>query len=147
MANTHIQQRLLGIQQQLIGLHSGGVTMSSATKGGEREDFINKFLTEMIPPPYRFGEGDITDINGEKSGQVEIVVEYPFLPSFPMIGGKSRLYLAEGVAAVIEVKSKWEEAGRTATAVKKLSRELGATFSMGNPPSPKIPVFEVGYTG
>ena len=125
--------------------------MSSATKGGEREDFINKFLAEMMPLPYRFGEGDITDIKGEKSGQVEIVVEYPFLPSLPMIGGVSRLYLSEGVAAVIEVKSsidsQWEDVKKTAAAVKKLSREFGATISMGDAPTPRIPVFAVGYTG
>ncbi|HEY4507692.1 MAG TPA: DUF6602 domain-containing protein [Candidatus Paceibacterota bacterium] len=125
--------------------------MSSATKGGEREDFINKFLAEVMPPPYRFGDGDITDQNGGKSGQVDLVVEFPFLPSIPMIGGSSRLYLAEGVAAVIEVKSsldsQWKEVEKTATAVKKLERKFGATLSMGNTPQVRIPVFAVGYTG
>lgn len=151
MANQYIHQRLTGIQTQLLGLHVGGGSMSSSTKGGEREDFVNKFLSEVMPLPYRFGDGDITDRNGAKSGQVEIVVEYPFLPSLPMIGSKSRLYLSEGVAAVVEVKSsldsQWNEVQKTAAAVKKLEREFGATFSMGNPPSPKIPFFAVGYTG
>jgi hypothetical protein len=151
MPNKHIFQRLAGIQTQLIGLHGGGVTMSSATKGAEREDFISKFLAEVMPPPYRFGNGDISDQNGEKSGQVEIVVEYPFLPSLPMAGVSTRLYLAEGVAAVIEVKSsidkQWEEVKRTATAVKRLERKFGATFSMGTRPQSQIPFFAVGYTG
>jgi hypothetical protein len=108
-----------------------------------------------MPPPYRFGDGDITDAKGSKSGQVEVVVvvvvEYPFLPSLPMVGSQSRLYLAEGVAAVIEVKSnissQWGEVEKTAAAVKKLDRNFGATFSMGEVPGPKIPFFAVGYTG
>lgn len=151
MPNKHIFERLSGIQQQLIGLHRGGATLSSATKGGEREDLINKYLGGIMPPPYRFGDGDITDNNGERSGQVEIVVEYPFLPSLPMVGGSSRLYLAEGVAAVIEVKSsidsQWDDVKKTAVAVKKLKRDFGATFAMGGTPQEKIPFFAVGYTG
>ncbi|HJP81804.1 MAG TPA: DUF6602 domain-containing protein [Candidatus Saccharimonadales bacterium] len=152
MANQHVLQRLLGIQQQLVALHAGGASLSSATKGGEREDFINKFLAEVVPTPYRFGSGDITDTKGSKSGQVDLVVEYPFLPSLPMVGGSSRLYLAESVAAVIEVKSdianQWNEVKRTADAVKSLERRYGAMITMGgNPPTPKIPVLAVGYKG
>jgi hypothetical protein len=142
----------MGIQAQLIGLHGGGATMSSATKGTEREDFTSKFLEEVMPPSYRFGDGDISDQNGKKSGQLEIVVEYPFLPSLPMVGGSTRLYLAEGVAAVIEVKSsldaQWKEVEETAMAVKRLERKFGATVSMMGPqPQPQIPFFAVGYTG
>jgi hypothetical protein len=39
------------------------------------------------------------------SGALDIVVEFPFLPSFPAPGGDERLYLAESVALAIEVKS------------------------------------------
>lgn len=151
MANQHVAQRLTGIRQQLTAFHAGGATLSSATKGGEREDFVNKFLAEIMPTPYRFGTGDITDTKGAKSGQVDLVVEYPFLPSLPMVGGGSRLYLAESVAAVVEVKSdlsaQWSEAQRTAKAVKALERLYGASISFGGTPTPKIPVFAVGYTG
>lgn len=125
--------------------------MSSATKGAEREDFINKFLADTLPPTFRFGDGDITDRNGLKSGQVEIVVEYPFLPSLPMMGTKSRLYLAEGVGAVVEVKSnlksQWDEAIKTAAAVKKLQRIIQPIISIGDGPSQKVPFFVVGYKG
>jgi len=73
-------------------------------------------------------------------------------PSLPMVGGaQSRLYLAESVAAVIEVKSnlsgQWNEAVRTANALAPLQRKFGATMSFGNTPSPRIPLFAVGYTG
>jgi hypothetical protein len=59
----------------------------------------------VLPPIYRFGTGVITDVGGNLTGQVDIVMEFPLTASFPMPAGKQRLYLAESVAAVIEVKS------------------------------------------
>ena len=104
--------------------------MSSSSKGKEREQFINLFLSNVLPLPYRFGTGDITDFNSRRSGQADVVVEYPFLPSVPSIGGDVRLYLAESVAAVVEVKSdvagQWEEAVQTAKNIKILERNLGS---------------------
>ncbi len=79
--------------------------MSDSSKGSEREHFIDLFLKEVFPPSYRFGTGDALDSAGNKSGQLDVVVELTFFPSLPALGGGSRLYLAEGVAAVIEVKS------------------------------------------
>jgi hypothetical protein len=59
--------------------------------------------------------------------------------------------LAEGIGAIIEVKSdpasQWSEVGSTARQAKKLIRNFGATLSRGNPPPPQIPIFAVGYTG
>lgn len=85
-------------------------------------------MSKVLPLPYRFGTGDITDTESRKSGQADLVVEYPFLPSVPSIGGDLRLYLAESVAAVVEVKSdisgQWQEATQTARHVKVLKREL-----------------------
>src|SRR5262249_49094612 len=59
-------------------------------------------------------------------------------PSLPQISGKERLYLAESVAAVIEVKSnlssQWEEVEKTVREVKKLRRPLkGCTKSHFGP--------------
>lgn len=125
--------------------------MSSSTKGTERELFAKLALHEVFTPPYRFGTGDITDIAGRRSGQVDIVVEFPFLPSLPVVNTGPRLYLAEGVAAAIEVKSdlaaQWSQVEQTAQAIASLQRVFGSTFSMGPPPQPRIPFFAVGYTG
>ena len=108
----------------------------------------------MLPPVYRFGTGDATDTAGSRSGQLDVVVEFPFSPTLPSVGGPptTRLYLAEGVAAVIEVKSnamnQWSEAVRTAALLEPLTRTFSATMSFGSgPPEPKIPLFVVGYTG
>jgi hypothetical protein len=45
------------MQQMLLGVHSGGSTLSSSSKGAEREAFVNGFLKEVLPPPFRFGIG------------------------------------------------------------------------------------------
>lgn len=106
MPNQHVLQRLAGIQQILMGVHQASSSMSSATSGQERAAFIDQFLSQAFPSPFRFGTGDATDTAGVRSGQLDVVVEFPFMPSLPLTGGgNSRLYLAESVAAVIEVKS------------------------------------------
>ncbi len=125
--------------------------MSSATKGQERETFVTSFLSEVFPTPFRFGTGDVTDVHGAKSGQLDVVIEYPFSPSLPIVGSAmTRLYLAESVAAVIEVKSnvasQWEEALKTARALRPINRSFGAAMTMG-PMFEHIPLFVVGYTG
>src|SRR5262245_28782154 len=124
MGNKYIQARLRATRKHLIVHYEAGTGMSSASKGREREAFIHFFLSQMLPSIPRFGCGDITDRNGQntqeeegKSGQLDIVIEYPFLPSLPSLG-MQRLYLAESVAAVIEVitnvYSQWGEVQKTA---------------------------------
>jgi hypothetical protein len=107
----------------------GGDVMSSATKGTERELFVRSFLAQVFAPMHRFGTGDITDAYQERSGQVDIVVPFPETAlSFPLYPEGPRLFLAEGVAAVIEVKSdvanQWGEVLSTAEHVKKLRRRF-----------------------
>jgi hypothetical protein len=98
--------------------------------GNEREAFLHAFLGDVLPPHLRFGTGDATDQSGERSGQLDIVVEYPFVPSLPLVAGRSpRLYLAEGIVAVVEVKSdltkQWNEVGLTARGLNNLTRNYG----------------------
>ena len=152
MKNPHVLDRLAGIQTILRGLYQAGGTMSAASKGEERGRFIEEYLKNVLPPTYRFGRGDITDQSGIRSGQVDIVVEYPFLPSLPSTAGDSpRLYLAEGVAAVIEVKSnlasQWNEVLETAGKLSALNRDIKPGMFSGKPPGPKIPFFAAGYVG
>jgi hypothetical protein len=150
-ANVHVLQRLEGIQAQLLGAYHAGGQISAATKGQERETFINSFLSAVFPTPFRFGTGDAIDVHGAKSGQLDVVIEYPFAPSLPIVGSlTTRLYLAESVAAVIEVKSnvasQWNEALNTARALHAITRSFGSTMTMG-PTFQHIPLFVVGYTG
>lgn len=152
MPNSHVLQRLAGIQTILCGVHQSSVGLSAATKGTERAAFIDQFLSEVLPPIYRFGTGDATDAQGARSGQLDVVVEYPFAPSLPVVGAaKSRLYLSECIAAVVEVKSdlagQWNEAVATSNALSPLIRSFGSSMSFGEGPSARIPLFAVGYTG
>lgn len=150
MPNQHIIQRLAGIQQILLGVHQASGAMSNATSGAERAAFIDQFLSQAFPSPFRFGTGDATDVAGQRSGQLDVVVEFPFMPSLPLTAS-SRLYLAESVAAVVEVKSnasaQWAQATHTATQLAPLRRAFGAQMIMGAPPTPEIPLFVAAYKG
>ncbi|MFN0140939.1 MAG: DUF6602 domain-containing protein [Pyrinomonadaceae bacterium] len=137
--------------------------LSSSSKGYERETFVSLFLSELLPPIYRFGTGDITDslMKGDKSrrsGQIDIVIEMPWAPSFPMlIGAGPRLYPAEAVGTAIEVKSniknQWSEVIDTATKLEPLRQRLdgisvsGDTLIIENETEESIPFFAVGYDG
>jgi hypothetical protein len=136
----------------LLGAHGAGGVMTSASRGNEREAFINAFLADVLPPQFRFGTGDAVDQGGNKSGQLDIVIEYPFVPSLPLVAGRSpRLYLAEGIVAVVEVKSnvsaQWDEVVATATQLATLTRTYGSGVSFGPGAAPKVPLYAVGYTG
>lgn len=148
--NTHIQNRLLGIQQTLIAHHLGGAGLPNAVIGNERETLIREFLSKVFPGQFRFGTGAITDSQNRISGQADVVIELPFEPSFPMPTTSDRLYLAESVGAVIEVKSnlstQWTQLINTTRQIKTLNRNLIAIMTVGTI-SRKIPVFAVGYTG
>jgi len=152
MRGKELSQRLAGIQKSLTSLYESGAGLSSATRGQEREQFINYFLSKVLPPVYRFGTGDAIDTFGSISGQLDVVVEFSFFPSLPSLTGQPRLYLAEGVAAVIEVKSnladQWNEVKTTSAALRRLQRQFGVPgFTPYGPPSKEIPLFAVGYAG
>ena len=152
MYSDVLDRRLKGIQNSLISSYESGGGMSSASRGIEREQFIESFLRKVLPPGYRFGSGDAIDIQGNHSGQLDVVVEFTFLPSIPAIGAEPRIYLAEGIAAVIEVKSdlskQWSEVIETSTKLRKLKREFQVPgFTPYGPPMKEIPIFAVGYTG
>ena len=136
----------------LLGAYAANKSLSSNTKGVERQTFIDSFLSQVLPNHFRFGTGDATDRAGARSGQLDVVVEYPFVPSLPIVGSeKTRLYLAEGISAVIEVKSdvagQWEEVESTATQLAKLKRQYGSGISFGPQAPQHIPFFVVGFTG
>jgi hypothetical protein len=122
----YLEPRLDALHKMVMAGFHGSNQLSSASKGCERELFVNSFLSQIFPPSYRFGSGDLIDGHTQKSGQVDIVIEYPNCMSFPYLAGGPRLYLAEGVAAIIEVKSslvgQWDEALSTAQKVKELKR-------------------------
>lgn len=161
--NPLIASRLSGIHSVLCSAFEAGALLSSSSKGYERETFISLFLSEVLPPIYRFGTGDITDalMNGDpsrRSGQIDIVIEMPWAPSFPMlVRAGARLYPSEAVGTAIEVKSnlsaQWNEVIRTAIALEPLRQKLsgitvdGGSLSVLDETEEPIPLYAVGYEG
>jgi hypothetical protein len=86
MPNAHVIERLAGITNILMGVHQASGPLTAMTSGEERQAFIESFLANVLPPIYRFGRGDCTDAAGRRSGQLDVVVEYPFSPSLPSVG-------------------------------------------------------------
>ena len=152
MPNDHVKQRLAAIQKILVEAFAGGGSMSAATKGSEREAFVDLVLSNLIPPLYRVGTGEITDHEGRLSGQLDVVIEYTSSISFPLLKSDNvRLYLAGGVAAVIEVKSDlsktWNDVLQKGAALSELRAERGVIAHTGVNPGHRIPFFVVGYKG
>lgn len=92
MHSPELTQRLEGIQKALTALCESGAGMTTATRGREREQFIDIFLSRVLPPGYRFGTRDAIDTHGHRSGQLDVVVEFTFFPSLPGLVGQPRLY-------------------------------------------------------
>ena len=132
MHHPYLHPRLYHLQKILMESFNSSKLLSSNSKGSQRELFVNTFLKEIFPPAYRFGTGDITDCYKNKSGQVDIVIETPHYYSFPAFIDGPRLYLAEGVSVVIEVKSnaeqQWVQVGKTAKKLKELKRRFRNQF-------------------
>lgn len=165
MANTLVLKRLTSIQQTLNAAYDASQELSekqSAIKGTEREIFVASFLREMFPPQFRFGSGVITDANENTTGQLDIVIELPFAPSFTLGNGAPRVYLADTVGAVIEVKSdlsdQWSEirkqlegrddAQSSFKALKQIKRRVIVPTGSGDLiQSETIPAYAVGYRG
>ena len=150
---AHLERRIEGIRSHLLACYEESSLASSSSKGQEREVFVREFLAKMFPPIFRFGSGEVTDSAGNRSGQLDVVIEYPFLPSLPAIAGSTRLYLAEGVASVVEVKSdisnQWNEVERTAKSLRTVRRNeaTGGMFEDDVIDLADIPLFAVGYHG
>ena len=152
MPHKDVISRLSAIRDVLIAGHTGSDGYSPTFTGGEREASVNMVLANAIAPPFRTGTGEITDAHERKSDQIDIVIEYSGSLSFPLLRGDgSRLYLAEGVCAAVEVKSglsaKWEDVKAKAAKVKSLTRHVGTIASVEPDPPDSIPFFAVGYSG
>lgn len=120
-----LDKRLNALHGNLLNVYDGGKDLSSSSKGTEREIITKQLLEMTFTSPLRFGTGDIIDMSGHESGQVDIVLENQRAMSFPLVSATSpRLYLAENVAAAIEVKSslpqQWAEAVEKARKVSEL---------------------------
>ncbi len=124
--NDILANRVDALFALLTERHADGNGMNSVSVGSERELFVDALLKNVFPPHYRFSTGDITSPTAARTGEIDVVLEYPRGFSFPLLEGGPRLYLAEDVAAVIEVKSnlseQWGEVKSTAEKLDLVQR-------------------------
>jgi hypothetical protein len=80
---------------------------ASDNMGRNREMFCNAFLSNVLPERFSIRTGEIWDSKGHRTGQLDTIVVRDDMPSLAMFLSPlaSNVYLAEGVFAVIEVKS------------------------------------------
>ncbi|HMK23892.1 MAG TPA: DUF6602 domain-containing protein [Terriglobales bacterium] len=157
--NDQLKARLKGIQDVLMSHYHGTKLLPTAAKGDEREVLVRDFLEKVFPLPYRFGSGVVIDGSGGLSGQLDVIVEWPFFASFPAPEGKQRLYLAESVAFAIELKSdlcaQWRQVKNTIKQLSPLRRHWQGALTCGpaggmtehDEMRSRIPCVVVGFTG
>ena len=112
-------ERLLVAQRDVSAIltHSGEA-------GSARAFFVESVLRRVLPPNVVIGSGEIVDERGARSKQQDLLLYRSNFPVIDSLAG-AHLYLAEGVLATIEVKSKLtgeeiERASDNITSVKKL---------------------------
>lgn len=77
---------------------------ASANLGFNRELFCNRFLAQVLPSRLKIHRGEIWDSQGNRTGQLELIIIRDDAPILTYEGGANTI-LAEGVLGVIEVKS------------------------------------------
>ncbi|MDQ9128755.1 hypothetical protein RDT67_20255 [Serratia fonticola] len=179
MTSEILNSRLDSVLKMMNANYSGVAHSPSAIKGSARANFINNYLEQVVPQGCRIStSGEIIDNKGGSTGELDIIIENGYFPNIPVVGDKSsRLFFAEGVAAVIEVKSslqnQWNEAMHTGQRLSQVTRDVQASQASsynqptfirvsgfnshpGMPKAPvmpqdvffkKVPFFLVGYTG
>lgn len=101
-----------------------GEQNASDNLGHNREVFCTKFLSGVLPNRLTISSGEIWDSERAKTGQLDLIVVRD--DAIPLdFSGSRRTYLAEGVFAVIEVKSNLTrtnlvEAGKSLERVSRL---------------------------
>ena len=107
---------------------------SSENMGENREIFLNNFLEVCLPNKLSVKKGEIWDKEGHKTGQIDTIITRDDCPS--LLFGTRNVYLAEGIFAIIEVKTKLSrkkliEAGEKLEEVKALNVDFGLRMTSG----------------
>jgi hypothetical protein len=84
------------------------ILQHSGEAGRAREFFVESVLRRVLPSDVVIGSGEIVDGQGGRSKQQDLLLYRNNFPVIDSLAG-SHVYLAEGVLATIEVKSKLDE--------------------------------------
>ena len=90
-------------------------------KGSSREEALRAFFRERLPSNYAVGEGEVVDLNGQTSPQLDIMF-YDQSVNFALVTGTTQILPAEALLSSIEVKSTLNSAEieKSASAARKL---------------------------
>jgi hypothetical protein len=100
-------------------------------KGARVEQELRQFLKDHLPSSYGCGHGEIIDMNGASSKQMDVVITNEYHPF--KYGEHPGLFLIEGVAAAGEVKSSLDTKELHDSIEKSLSlRKLSADPGQGS---------------
>lgn len=107
---------------------------SSTDLGTNREHFCRNFLAKVLPLKLKVTKGEIIDTENHSTGQLDVILIRDDAPAITY--GEIETYLAEGVFAVIEVKSnlttnELERAANSLSRVKDLCINSGAAITSG----------------
>ncbi len=112
---------------------------SDTNLGRNREYFCSFFLNRVLPPRLTVTKGEIWDSKGNKTGQQDIIIIRDDCPNLHI--GTDNTYFAEGVFAVVEVKSNLdtERFHKTALALQKV-QNLSINIPKGSNPKLHCPL-------
>lgn len=122
----------VGIASQMLAdfdkIHSQ--IKHAGKRGTEREEGLRRFLEAYLPTRYAVSHGEIVDSNGETSRECDLVIYDSTRCPLLLSSEDYRVFPAEPVFAVVEVKSvltkpELEDALTKINSVKKLGRANG----------------------
>jgi hypothetical protein len=105
MDNKALQAFFNGAFDLLKASFAASKLLSNATKGASREHAARELLRSLIPPVARVECGDVVDAHAHQTGQLDAVVVDHRAPTLQLGTSEASLVLAEGVLAILEIKS------------------------------------------
>jgi hypothetical protein len=116
----------------------------AGAKGTERELNLVNFIDSLLPNSYQARKGEVVDLRGRKSPQLDVVI-FDATKNFPFYSGDTIVLPAEALLASIEVKSKLnaaevatsQDAARSLKALQPMKRKLESSTTRGASPGPR----------
>jgi hypothetical protein len=94
-----------GAYEMLRAAFTASERLSNASKGAVREMAARDLLQHLLPHTVRIESGDIIDVDDRQSGQLDGVVVDQRSPTLKLSVDHPAVIFAEGVLAVLEIKS------------------------------------------
>jgi hypothetical protein len=118
--------------------------LSAKSKGTARENDIDRLLGALLPPLARLQHGDLIDSYDRTAGEVDRVVVQQTVPVAAKLKDDTSIILAEGVVAVLEIKS---DLNKQWSQVEKKWRMVGALRRRALPGMRALPFIVIGLQG